>query len=125
MIFNLTNIIRSYCIYYNRLLTISNYLKGDNFRVSHDSNEFGCVPLGLVSGQAKLIIYPLSDLSKIESKLPNHRKIKKRLANDDNERETFIIGFKSNKQKDDEVDDDEDDDEDEDDSDDKTDDKNY
>ena len=124
MIFNL--IIRSYCIYYYRLLTISNYLKGDNFRVSHDSNEFGCVPLGLVSGQAKLIIYPLSDLSKIESKLPNHRKIKKRLANDDNERETFIIGFKSNKQKGDEDDDDdEEDDEDVDDSDDKTDDKNY
>lgn len=84
--------------------------KGDNFKKSYDSNAFGCVPMGLVLGQAKLlvnnkIIFPPS-FSSIKSHLPTHRKLKK-LSNNEHD-ENFLVDLKSTTNEDE--DDDENDD---------------
>lgn len=53
------------------------WIEGDNFKASYDSNSFGCIPIGLVIGQAKMIIFPLGNLTQIETKLPEHRCLKR------------------------------------------------
>lgn len=54
--------------------------QGDNFKRSYDSNAFGCVPMGLVVGQAKWIIFP--NVSAIKSSLPEHRRLKRLTSSD-------------------------------------------
>lgn len=53
------------------------WVEGDNFKASYDSNSFGCIPMGLIIGQAKMIIFPLENINQIKTKLPEHRCLKK------------------------------------------------
>lgn len=53
------------------------WIEGDNYAASYDSNSFGFIPMGLIIGKAKLIIFPWESLTHIKSKLPEHRCLKK------------------------------------------------
>ena len=65
------------------------WIEGDNYNASYDSNAFGCVPIGLIIGQAKLIAYPKLNIIEtkfniIKSDMPEHRRLKKLKSKSEN-----------------------------------------
>lgn len=72
------------------------WLEGDNYSKSYDSNAFGCVPMALVLGQAKAVIFPR--LAPIKSDLPDHRILKK--LKNENQDSCYLIDFKTNESSD-------------------------
>ncbi|RNA31534.1 mitochondrial inner membrane protease subunit 2 [Brachionus plicatilis] len=72
------------------------WLEGDNYLKSYDSNAFGCVPMALVLGQAKAVIFPR--LTPIKSDLPDHRILKK--VENDNQDSGYLIDIKTNESSD-------------------------
>jgi signal peptidase I len=53
------------------------WIEGDNYSSSYDSNSFGCIPMALLIGQAKFIIFPIENISEIKTELPEHRCLKR------------------------------------------------
>ena len=81
------------------------WIEGDNFESSYDSNAFGCIPLGLIVGKVKFILYPFDRVSVLNNNFPKHRKLcllKKE------QQEKYFVDFKSDDDEEEE-DDDEDD----------------
>ncbi|KAI1307341.1 Mitochondrial inner membrane protease subunit 2 [Halotydeus destructor] len=54
------------------------WIEGDNHDSSHDSTDYGPVPLGLVMGRASHIIFPFHRYQTIEPKLPRNAKMRLR-----------------------------------------------
>jgi signal peptidase I len=85
------------------------WIEGDNYSCSNDSNNFGCVPMGLIMGKAKMIYHPRVKL--IQQDLPKHRKLKEIRSKYGNGKANFYIDFKGKSDEDDFDDEDDDDDE--------------
>ena len=71
------------------------WVEGDNYKASYDSNSFGCIPMGLIIGRAKMIIFPLENINQIETKLPEHRCMKKIKINSN--KQCYLIDLKHKK----------------------------
>jgi inner membrane protease subunit 2 len=71
------------------------WIEGDNFESSYDSNAFGCIPLGLIVGKVKFILYPLDRVSILNNSFPKHRKLS--LLKKENH-EKYFVDFKSNEE---------------------------
>lgn len=69
------------------------WIEGDNFESSYDSNAFGCIPLGLIVGKVKFILYPFDRVSVLNSNLPKHRKL---CLLQKEQEEKYFVDFKSN-----------------------------
>ena len=85
------------------------WIEGDNYKLSNDSNVFGCIPMSLIVGKAKLLIYshqkdilngavtlPLRKFSVIKSNLPEYRQLK-RLVSNQNGNLSYFVDFKIKK----------------------------
>eukprot|EP00750_Incisomonas_marina_P009368 INCI15977.1.p1 GENE.INCI15977.1~~INCI15977.1.p1 ORF type:complete len:237 (+),score=6.69 INCI15977.1:93-713(+) len=46
------------------------WVEGDNASCSHDSTQFGAVPIGLVVGSTSTVIWPLARIGRIDSQVP-------------------------------------------------------
>ena len=88
------------------------WIEGDNHRSSYDSNKFGCIPMSLILGKAKVLKQPIEfenslaqyireffkSFSLIKSQLPESRSlIRLKAKNESNDGMNYFVDYKCKK----------------------------
>ena len=86
------------------------WVEGDNYAFSHDSNQLGCIPMGLILGNARFYCCRrrFFDLDRVVSELPSHRHLKEIKCKKELGVSHFFVDLKDKYDKDDDFESDED-----------------